>query len=274
MYTKYRDRIYQYYVHACQQSLAPESIAGLKPRAAHLNTLIHRHFPPDKDAAILDLGCGHGALIYFARKAGYHNVTGVDRSPQQVAEARRLGIEGVHKGDLRQTLQSCQDGSLDAVVAFDVIEHFTKDELLSFVDEVFCVLRQGGKWIIHTANGEAPFGGRSRYGDFTHELAFTRTSIAQLLLASGFSKVVSYEDVPIPHGAKSAVRWALWKLIRSALRFYIAVETGDTGRDCIFSQNFLTVATKLGRRDSVRTPASDGSNHENDKPYETHGDVR
>jgi 2-polyprenyl-3-methyl-5-hydroxy-6-metoxy-1,4-benzoquinol methylase len=241
---EYRDRIYRYYVHARQQSLVPQSLAGLQPRAAHLNTLIRRHFPPDKNAAILDLGCGHGALVYFARKAGYHNSTGVDRSPQQVAEARRLGIEGVHKGDLKQTLQSCQDASLDVIVAFDVIEHFTKDELLPFVDEVYRVLCQGGKWIIHTPNGEAPFGGRMRYWDFTHELAFTRTSIAQLLLASGFSQVVSYEDVPIPHGTKSAVRWALWKLIRSALRLYLVAETGDLGRDAIFSQNFLTVAIK------------------------------
>jgi SAM-dependent methyltransferase len=244
MYADYRDRIYQYYVHARHQSLAPESLAGLKPRAAYLNTLIRRHFPPDKNAAILDLGCGHGALVYFARTAGYHNVTGVDRSPQQVAEARRLGIEGVQKGDLRQTLQSCHDGSLDVIVAFDVIEHFTKEELLSFVDEVYRVLRRGGKCIIHTVNGEAPFAGRIRYGDFTHEQAFTHISITQVLLASGFSQVVCYEDAPIPHGIKSAVRWALWKLIRSALRLYLAAETGDTGRDTIFSQNFLTVATK------------------------------
>jgi hypothetical protein len=55
-------------------------------------------------------------------------------------------------------------------------------------------------------------------------------------LASGFSEVVSYEDVPVPYGMKSAVRWALWKLILSLLRLYIAAETGDTGRSYIFTR--------------------------------------
>jgi len=93
---------------------------------------------------VLDLGCGHGALIYFARRAGYTNTRGVDGSPEQVAAARRLGIEGVEEGDLLATLASQADGSLDVVVAFDVIEHFTRDELLGFVDQVQRVLRPGG----------------------------------------------------------------------------------------------------------------------------------
>jgi hypothetical protein len=83
-----------------------------------------------------------------------------------------------------------------------------------------------------------------RYGDITHELAFTLTSLSQLLLSSGFYRVDFYEDQPIPHGIKSVIRWALWKVIRCFLRFYIAVETGDNGRNAIFSQNFLAVAFK------------------------------
>jgi cyclopropane fatty-acyl-phospholipid synthase-like methyltransferase len=41
----------------------------------------------DRSARILDLGCGHGVFIYFHREAGYTNVVGVDKSPEQVAEA-------------------------------------------------------------------------------------------------------------------------------------------------------------------------------------------
>ncbi len=243
--TDYRNRIYQSYVHARQVSLAPPTIDGLRPRAPYFNKLIRDHFPSARNASILDLGCGHGALVHFARKAGYHNTTGVDRSPQQVAEAKRLGIDGVSEGDLMQTLQRLADGSQDMVITFDVIEHFTKNELIPFVDEVYQVLRKGGKWIIHTANGESPFFGRIRYGDFTHEQSFTRTSITQLLKSSGFSLITCYEDTPILHGLKSAIRWLLWKVIRGGLRLYLAAETGAGEKACIFSQNFLTVASKL-----------------------------
>lgn len=239
----YRQRIYQYYVSARDQSLAPASIEGLKPRAPYLKRLIRKHFPLDKKCAVLELGCGHGALIYFAREYGYRNVIGVDRSPQQVAEARHLGIAGINEGDLMETLKTYPNNSLDVVVAFDVIEHFTKDELLPFVDQVNRVLRPGGKWIIHVPNGESPFGGRMRYWDFTHEQAFTSTSITQLLKSSGFTEISCYEDAPIPHGFKSLGRWVLWKMIRSALHMCLLAETGETCPH-IFSQNFLAIAVK------------------------------
>ncbi len=239
-----RDRFYTHYVHCRSELLAPESLDGLGPRESYLNKLIRDHFPPDRKAAILDVGCGHGALIHFARQNDYKNITGFDRSPQQVAEAKRLGIAGVEQRDLMKALRSYDDQSLDVVVAHDVIEHFTKDELLRFVDEVYRVLREDGRWIIHTPNGESPFSGRIRYGDITHELAFTRESMSQLLLASGFSPVHCYEDAPIPHGVKSALRWVLWKAIRGVLRAYLVIETGAGRKECILTQNFLTVAIK------------------------------
>jgi SAM-dependent methyltransferase len=240
---KYRERIYQHYVNARHTPLAPENISGLTSRAPYLNKLILEHFPSDRSARIIDLGCGHGAVVHFAQTAGYQNAMGVDRSPEQVKEAQRLGIAGVKEGDLLGTLESLSNESVDLIVAFDVIEHFTKDELVLFVDEVNRVLRKGGKWIIHTPNGESPFAGRIRYGDFTHEQAFTRTSLAQLLNASGFSLVTCYEDFPIPHGIKSTVRLILWKIFRGGLKVFIAAETGSFD-DCIFSQNLLAVAVK------------------------------
>ncbi len=160
-----------------------------------------------------------------------------------MAEAKRLGIKGIREGDLVETLRSLPNESQEVVIAFDVIEHFTKEELLPFIDEVYRVLRQGGKWIIHAPNGESPFAGRIRYGDFTHELAFTSVSITQLLKSSGFSKIRCHEDAPIFHGLKSAVRWIIWKMIRILLRIYILAETGETGK-IIFTQNFFTVAIK------------------------------
>jgi hypothetical protein len=85
---------------------------------------------------------------------------------------------------------------------------------------------------------------RIRYGNITHELSFTRTSLSQLLLSSRFLKIDCYEDQPILRSANSAIRWSLWKVVRSFLRFNLAIETGDTGRKAIFSQNFLAVAFK------------------------------
>lgn len=240
----YRSRIYDSYVEGRRFAIAPVTIEGLRPRAPFLEKMIRDHFPASREAVILDLGCGHGALIHFARNAGYQNVQGIDRSPQQVAAARQLGIAGVAEGDLLEELRRRPSGSVEAVITFDVIEHFKKDELLHFVDEVFRVLCDGGRWIITTPNGESPFASRMLYWDFTHEICFTRTSMAQLLMSSGFARVRCYENAPIPHGAKSAVRWLLWNAIRGSLLLYTAIETGVIDRECVFTQNFLSVAIK------------------------------
>ncbi|MGQ0714361.1 MAG: class I SAM-dependent methyltransferase [Gemmatimonadaceae bacterium] len=240
----YRSRIYDYYVHSRLESLAPPNVEAIRRDGIFLERMVEKHFPPHKNAAILDLGCGYGSLIYHARRAGYVNVVGVDRSPQQVAEAKRLGIEGVTEGDILDYLAATPDETQDVVLTFDVIEHFTRDELLPFVDEVRRVLKDGGLWIIHTPNGESPLSNRIRYGDLTHEQAFTRTSLGQLLLSSGFRSVECYEDTPVVRGAASAVRYLLWKTFRGMLRLYLAAETGNSGGKAIFTQNLLAIAVR------------------------------
>jgi 2-polyprenyl-3-methyl-5-hydroxy-6-metoxy-1,4-benzoquinol methylase len=219
-------------------------LEGLKPRLPYLQKLIRQHFPHNRNAAILDLGCGHGALIHLAQQAAYINLRGVDVSPAQVAAAKELGIKNVEQGDIMEVLANESDEAFDCLISFDLIEHFNRNELIPLVDQVHRVLKPGGRWIIHTPNAESPFGMRMHYWDITHELAFTRTSLSQLLLSSGFSLLDCYEDQPIPHGAISLFRWSLWKIIRLFLRFCLAIETGDTGRDAIFSQNLLAVAVK------------------------------
>lgn len=208
-----------------------------------MTKLVAEHFPAARDAVILEVGCGYGALLHVARAAGYTNLSGIDASPEQVAAAAKLGIAGVTEGDLLTTLAALPADSHDAIVAFDVIEHLTKDELIDFTDQVLRVLRPGGRWIVHVPNAASPFFGAVRYGDLTHELAFTSESLAQLVLASGFREVRSYEDRPIPHGLKSWGRAVLWRLLRRLLGFYLMVEVGAANQP-ILTQNLLAVAVK------------------------------
>lgn len=238
----YRQRILAQYVstHASVSGAA----AGLDRRRPFLDRLVRGHFPADRNAAILDLGCGHGAILWAARRAGYTNLTGVDASPEQVAEARKLGILGVRQGDLVQELAATASASQDVVILFDLLHYFAPAEQVAMADEVRRVLKPGGRWILHLPNGEALFGSRMRYWDFLATGSFTRVSIAQVLRASGFQDVRCYEDKPVVHGLTSAVRWALWQVIRAAARLVLAAETGESGRDAIFSQVFLAVAFK------------------------------
>jgi 2-polyprenyl-3-methyl-5-hydroxy-6-metoxy-1,4-benzoquinol methylase len=240
---KYRERIYSNYVDAASAALAPESVEGLASRSPVLSRFIAAHFPSARQAAILDLGCGHGALLYFARRAGYTNVSGIDGSPAQIEAARRLEIDGVKAGEILPMLRAAPANSLDAVIAYDVIEHLTKDELIDVTDEVFRTLKPGGRWIVHAPNGLSPFCGVMAYGDLTHEMAFTPESLTQLFLSGGFKSATFHEDPPAVRGPKSFVRAVLWRLIRQIYRAALVIETGMTDYR-VFTINLTAVAMK------------------------------
>ena len=215
-----------------------------RQRAPYLRHLITTHFPEDKSARILDLGCGSGTFLHFLREAGYESISGVDNSPEQAELARLLGFNEVRQADVSTFLRTEASESYEVITAFDVIEHLTKAELLQLADEVYRTLAPGGRWIIHAPNAEGFMGSRIRYADLTHEQAFTRESVEQLARAAGFNSAQCFEDAPIAHGLKSIARLFVWKCARGVLRLFFMAETGDTGRNAIFSQNLLALVRK------------------------------
>ena len=238
----YRARLLANYVST--HASVSGAVAGLEGRRAYLDRLVARHFPPQRDASILDLGCGHGALLWAAGRAGYTNLGGVDASPEQVSAAKQLGISGVRQGELMPALQALPAGSQDVIVLFDLFHYFPPQEKMAIADAVYTALKPGGRWILHVPNGEALFGARMRYWDFLATGAFTGASLSQLLRACGFRDIDCFEDTPAVHGLVSACRWLAWKLVRGVLRFALAAETGETGRAAVFSQCLLAVAVK------------------------------
>jgi 2-polyprenyl-3-methyl-5-hydroxy-6-metoxy-1,4-benzoquinol methylase len=174
----WKSRLYNSYVSSGQAATImkehPEEM--FRPRKAFLTHIISKYLPANRDAEIVDLGCGHGAFIYFLTQAGYKNVSGIDVSPEQIELAHRLGIAGVHLGHISDILGEVKDSSVDVILATDVLEHLTKDELFHTLDEIRRVLKRHGMCIAHVPNAEGLYGMRVRYGDMRLEQAFTPSS--------------------------------------------------------------------------------------------------
>lgn len=240
----HRSRLYERYVtqhlHADVESLRQT----LKAPQPYFEQVIRTHLPKNPAAAIVDLGCGYGLLLQLLRNKGYRNLTGIETSAEQVTVAQQLGVTSVRQGDILETLSTATPESFDAVIAFDVIEHFTKDEVLDIFQGAHLCLKTGGVFLLHVPNGEAIFPGRIFFGDFTHQTAFTVRSLQQVAAYAGFSEIRCYEDKPVVHGPLSATRRILWWLVRSVYRLLNLIETGDPGRELILSQNLLAVCRK------------------------------
>jgi 2-polyprenyl-3-methyl-5-hydroxy-6-metoxy-1,4-benzoquinol methylase len=198
---------------------------------------------PDPAAGpVVDLGCGRGDLVRLLQADGF-DAEGIDISPEQTALAHAAGITRVRQGDFRAVL-AAQPARYAAITATDVLEHFTKPEVLATFDEVAAALMPGGVFVARVPNAVSPLGGHIRDGDFTHDTSFTARSIRQLAAAAGFGSVLARPSPPIAHGLVSAARVVVWQAVSACYRIALAAETG-TLRGHIVTQN-LTFAARMG----------------------------
>ena len=204
----------------------------------------HKYLPLLADlhraAPILELGCGDGALLAYLAERGFSNLAGVDVSPEQVAVAKARGL-GVVCADALAYLPT-QPSSRAALIAIDVLEHLTRDELVQLADAMFAALRPGGRLLIQTANGAGLFPGQVIYGDLTHHTVFTPGSLSQLLTQAGFCSLSFYETGPIPIRVRGRLNVALWHAIKVLTNTARYIETGK--RQAIWTENFICSAFK------------------------------
>lgn len=196
------------------------------------------HLPLDREAQILDLGCGQGGLLTALREAGYRAARGVDISPEQVEIAQARGVDAV-LADFREVLRP---GGFDVIIATDFLEHFPKLEVMDVLRRVAVALAPGGAFIARVPNAVSPFGGNFRYGDFTHETSFTPRSLRQISRVSGLSDPKIFPCNPIGHGFRSHLRVLVWRFTSMFMRITFAAETGDF--HAILTQNIVLVARR------------------------------
>jgi 2-polyprenyl-3-methyl-5-hydroxy-6-metoxy-1,4-benzoquinol methylase len=237
----YRQRIYQRYASVFKSGSAKVDEAAIDRWGGTYDVYLAGWLPESRDAAIADLGCGPGWLLRFFVRRGYRDVRGVDVSAEQVELARHHAAN-VEAGDLVTFLRARPE-RFDLLTGLDIVEHFTKDEVLDFLDACHGALRTGGRLVLQTPNGESPFGGTVRYGDLTHETCFTPALLAQILELTGFGSVECRECRPVARGAVSRVRIALWQVIRQLLRLYNLAETGSPGSG-VYTRVFLACALR------------------------------
>lgn len=230
-----RERLYESYATEHSGS-GSASATGLSYRRD-----IRPLLPSPRTGPVVDIGCGSGELVRCLSDDGYR-AAGIDISPEQVKLARAAGLSTVRQGDYRGLLRE-RPGELAAVTATDLLEHLTKAEVLDTFDAVAAALRPGGRFVARVPNAVSPFGGHIRYGDFTHETWYTARSVRQLAAAAGLAQVRVAGCPPPAHGAVSASRFALWKLVSGMFKLALAVETGVL-RGHIVTQNLVFAATR------------------------------
>lgn len=208
----------------------------------HYENTYGKILPSDKNAKILDIGCGTGHFLYYLNKRGYKNFLGIDVSPQQIEFCKQNVSKNVQLADTFKFLKR-KEPDYDVIVAHDFLEHIPKSETRLFLNLVYGSLRKRGLLLIRVPNMSNPFSLDSRYRDFTHEIGFTEKSLSQLLGSTGFGDIQISATTILIRSFRNRVRSLLVDLVHICLRFLYYIQDFTVPKN--LGKNLVVICRKL-----------------------------
>jgi 2-polyprenyl-3-methyl-5-hydroxy-6-metoxy-1,4-benzoquinol methylase len=219
-------------IHARSNILSPEEYET----TANIYHLYYGNvLPKDKMAPILDLGCGTGHFLYYLKKMGYANFTGIDLSSDNIEYCKNNITLDVELADAFEYLVR-KKGIYSTISANALLEHIPKEKVILFLKLIYNALRSGGVLLLTIPNMSNPFSIQMRYRDFTHECGFTEKSIYQVLYIAGFRDILINPSWSERKSIKAKIR----KIILRKLFWFL----GGCNAPDILSSLLIIIATK------------------------------
>jgi len=158
-----------------------------------------KHFPSNVRGKLLDVGCGDGRFLRYAKEQGFE-VWGIDFDKKSVENVKRnLGIDTVFAMSLEEFYKYAKEKNLkfDVITFFEVLEH--QDKPREFLEMVRGLLKEGGYIAGSVPNRERLFVEMDWKDYFNwdypphHFLRFSKSSLEKALNFSGFKDVEVYK---------------------------------------------------------------------------------
>lgn len=120
--------------------------------------------PVSNNVNVLEIGFGNGAFAGWLKMIYPHiSWTGIEIQDALVSKAQKAGFNAILANSDKMLV-----GQYDLIIALDVIEHLTDQEIEAFFSDALAKLKLNGVILTRTPNGGGPFGLPNQTGDSTH----------------------------------------------------------------------------------------------------------
>ena len=181
---------------------------------------------PYQEINALEIGYGNGSFITFLMNNG-SGIEGIEIQEPLLDAAKAKGIP------VQSSINDVACGPYDLIVAFDVLEHLTIEELKSLFLKCRSLLKQKGAMLFRFPNADSFAGMGAQNGDFTHITAIGQTKLQQIVEPFGLR--IERFEAEIVYPKKILV-----DIVRSCLR-YIFMKGLGVGNPYFFSCNVVAV---------------------------------
>jgi O-antigen chain-terminating methyltransferase len=159
----------------------------IKERVRVYLPYIEKSHSSEREARVLDIGCGRGEWLELLRENGY-SAQGIDTNRIMVDQCRERGLN-VEEYEAIRFLRDQAPGTFSAVTGLHIVEHLPLPVLIQLLDGVFRILRPGGIAIFETPNPENMIVGATFFHiDPTHGNPVHPLTMDFLLGQRGFSR--------------------------------------------------------------------------------------
>lgn len=203
----------------------------------------HDCLPRNRNAKILDIGCGDGKFLFYLKQNDFEFFEGLEISLEQIEEAKKNVNCPIHYEENTETFLKENPSSYEMITMNDVLEHIPKDKILSLLKSILGAIQPNGYAVINVPQASGLMSGFRRYNDFTHEILFTELSLTHLLSLAGFQKI-RYVRQKIPF--KLTPRHLLYRIARcfwfAALKIIYSIESPGEKPPANFQGRLVAVA--------------------------------
>jgi SAM-dependent methyltransferase len=152
---------------------------------------------PNRGGKLLDIGCGEGQFLHYARELGY-DVYGLDIDEMSISVGKEyFNLKNMYAGDMDTFYRQTEMGVFDCITFFELLEHL--EDPRAFLSKVHDLLGASGCIALSTPNAQrftVKLGLREKYDYPPHHLTRWNWESLEFFIRDQGFEIITHQFTP------------------------------------------------------------------------------